>query len=138
ALPESFRYGGRSIDTEAFLAAQQTTRLPILHDDTIVLERYAHGLTPDRHHIAWSRTKPIVPAPCRIAVAEGHVPDIRAAVTDYLPELAGSGYDGVPIEDVLQMSSGVGFDEDYGDPFSDINRMGPSMAVGSLLDFAAR
>lgn len=35
------------------------------------------------------------------------------------------------------MSSGVGFDEDYGDPFSDINRMGPSMAVGSLLDFAA-
>jgi CubicO group peptidase (beta-lactamase class C family) len=35
------------------------------------------------------------------------------------------------------MSSGVGFNEDYGDPFSDINRMGPSMALGSLLDFAA-
>ena len=43
----------------------------------------------------------------------------------------------MPIKHVLQMSSGVGFNEDYGDPFSDINRMGPTMALGSLLDFAA-
>ena len=137
ALPETFRYGGRSIDTEGFLAAQQTTGLLVLHDDTIVFERYALGLTPDGHHIAWSVTKSIVSALFGIAVAEGHVRDIREPVTAYLPELAGSGYDGVPIKDVLQMSSGVGFNEDYGDPFSDINRMGPAMAVGSLLDFAA-
>jgi CubicO group peptidase (beta-lactamase class C family) len=59
-------------------------------------------------------------------------------VTDYLPELEGSGYDGVPIKHVLQMSSGVGFDEDYGDPDSDINRMGRELAMGgTLLDFAS-
>lgn len=128
-LPATFRYGDRSLDTKAFLAAQQTTGLLVLQDDTILLERYAHGLTPAGHHIAWSVTKSLVSALFGIAVGEGHIPDIRAPVTDYLPELVGSGYEGVPIKDVLQMSSGVRFDEDYGDPFSDINRMGPSMAV---------
>ena len=136
-LPASFRYGDRVFDTEQFLAEQQTTGLLVLHGDTILLERYAHGLTPAGHHIAWSVTKSVVSALFGIAVSEEHVPDIQVPVTHYLPELAGSGYDGVPIKDVLQMSSGVRFDEDYGDPFSDINRMGPSMAVGSLLDFAA-
>lgn len=136
-LPESFHYLGRSYDSEAFLEELVTTGLIIVEGDTILLERYAHGYAPAGHHIAWSVSKSFVSALFGIAVAEGQIPDIMAPVTDYLPELAGSGYDGVPIKHLLQMSSGVGFDEDYGDPFSDINRMGPSMAVGSLLDFAA-
>jgi CubicO group peptidase (beta-lactamase class C family) len=137
SLPESFRYGDRSYQTEGFLAELVTTGLIIVRDDTILLERYEHGHSPPGHHIAWSGTKSFVSALFGIAVGEGDIPDIMAPVTDYLPELEGSGYDGVPIKHVLQMSSGVGFDENYGDPFSDINRMGPSMAVGSLLDFAA-
>jgi CubicO group peptidase (beta-lactamase class C family) len=136
-LPESFHYLGRSYDSEAFLEELVTTGLIIVEGDTILLERYAHGYAPAGHHIAWSVSKSFVSALFGIAVAEGQIPDIMAPVTDYLPELAGSGYDGVPIKHLLQMSSGVGFDEDYGDSFSDINRMGPSMAVGSLLDFAA-
>lgn len=135
-LPASFHYGGRTFGSQAFLDHLVTTGLLILKDDTILLERYAHGYSAAGHHIGWSVTKSFVSALFGIAVAEGHIPDIMAPVTDYLPELAGSGYDGVPIKHLLQMSSGVGFDEDYGDPFSDINRMGPSMAVGSLLDFA--
>jgi CubicO group peptidase (beta-lactamase class C family) len=137
SLPKSFRYRDRPYDTEAFLDELVTTGLIIVQDDTILLERYQRGYAPAGHHIAWSVSKSFVSALFGIAVGEGHVPDIMAPVTDYLPELEGSGYDGVPIKHVLQMSSGVGFNEDYGDPFSDINRMGPSMALGSLLDFAA-
>jgi CubicO group peptidase (beta-lactamase class C family) len=137
SLPKSFRYRDRPYDTEAFLDELVTTGLIIVQDDTILLERYQRGHAPAGHHIAWSVSKSVVSALFGIAVEEGHVPDIMAPVTDYLPELEGSGYDGVPIKHVLQMSSGVGFNEDYGDPFSDINRMGPSMALGSLLDFAA-
>jgi CubicO group peptidase (beta-lactamase class C family) len=137
SLPKSFRYRDRPYDTEAFLDELVTTGLIIVQDDTILLERYEHGHAPAGHHIAWSVSKSFVSALFGIAVEEGHIPDIMAPVTDYLPELEGSGYDGVPIKHVLQMSSGVGFNEDYGDPFSDINRMGPSMALGSLLDFAA-
>jgi hypothetical protein len=137
SLPASFGYRDRSYDTEEFLDELVTTGLIIVQDDTILFERYAHGHAAAGHHIAWSVSKSFVSALFGIAVEEGHIRDIMAPVTEYLPELAGSGYDGVPIKDVLQMSSGVGFNEDYGDPFSDINRMGPSMALGSLLDFAA-
>ena len=59
-------------------------------------------------------------------------------MTDYVPELVGTGYDGVRIKDVLQMSSGVHFNEDYGDFNSDINRFGRILALGgSFDDFAA-
>jgi CubicO group peptidase (beta-lactamase class C family) len=135
-LPARFRFRDRTFETEAFLEEVVTTGLIIVQDDTILLERYAHGHTPEGKHIAWSVSKSFVSALFGIAVAEGHVRDIEEPVTHYVPELAGSGYDGVSIKDVLQMSSGVRFDEDYGDPFSDINRMGPAMAIGSLLDFA--
>ena len=136
-LPASFVYGGEPRDTEAFLEEVQTTGLLVLHEDRILLERYAHGHGPEGRHLAWSVSKSFTSALVGIAVHEGDIRDIAQPVTDYLPELQGSGYDGVSIKDVLQMSSGVRFDEDYGDPLSDINRMGPVMAVGDLLDFAA-
>jgi CubicO group peptidase (beta-lactamase class C family) len=137
ALPEAFRYRDQPFETEAYLDEVGTTGLIIVEDDTILLERYERGHTAAGRHIAWSVSKSFVSALFGIAVGDGDIPDIMAPVTEYLPELEGSGYDGVPIKHVLQMSSGVGFNEDYGDPFSDINRMGPSMAIGSLLDFSA-
>jgi CubicO group peptidase (beta-lactamase class C family) len=137
-LPESFVLEGKTYDTEAYLAETMTTGLLILHNDKILLERYALGHSAEETHIAWSVSKSFLSALFGIAVGEGHIRDIMQPVTDYVPELVGSGYDGVAIKDVLQMSSGVGFNEDYGDPKSDINRMGRSLALGSsLLEFAA-
>ncbi len=136
-LPARFEHSGRTFETDPFLEEVVTTGLIVLHEDTIVHERYANGHAAAGKHIAWSVTKSFVSALFGIAVDEGHIPDLMRPVSEILPELEGSGYDGVPIKHVLQMSSGVRFNEDYGDPFSDINRMGPSMTSGSLLDFAA-
>ena len=137
-LPSGFRYADRSYDTEAFLEDTATTGLLIVQDDKILLERYQRGHSPSGRHIAWSVSKSFVSALFGIAVAEGHIRDIMQPVTDYLPELEGSGYEGVPIKHLLQMSSGVRFNEDYGDSSSDINRMGRVLALGStLLEFAA-
>jgi CubicO group peptidase (beta-lactamase class C family) len=136
SLPKSFMYLGKSFDTEAFLADTMTTGLLILHRDRIIYERYDHGHSVEGTHIAWSVSKSFVSALVGIAVADGDLRDIMQPVTDYVPELKGSGYDGVSIKDVLQMSSGVGFNEDYGDPDSDINRMGRTLAMGTpLLEF---
>lgn len=138
SLPASFSYSGRSYDTQAFLAETATTGLLIVQHDAILLERYERGHSASGRHIAWSVSKSVVSALFGIALERGHIRDIMQPVTDYLPELEGSGYDGVPIKHVLQMSSGVRFNEDYGDPSSDINRMGRVMAMGStLLEFAA-
>lgn len=137
-LPKSFKYGETTFDTEQFLADAMTTGLLVLHDDKIIYEEYFHGHSAEGTHIAWSVSKSFLSALFGIAVAEGKIPDLMQPVTDYVPELIGSGYDGVPIKYVLQMSSGVGFNEDYGDPDSDINRMGESLAMGSsLVEFAA-
>ncbi len=137
-LPTRFEFNGKTFDSEQYLADTMATGLLILHKDKIIYEEYWHGHSAEGTHIAWSVSKSFLSALFGIAVAEGHIKDIMQPVTDYVPELAGSGYDGVPIKHVLQMSSGVGFNEDYGDPDSDINRMGERMAMGdSLLEFSA-
>ena len=138
ALPQTFDYNGKAFNTEAYLESTMTTGLIVFHDGKILFEEYYRGHSAEGTHIAWSVSKSFLSALFGIAVDEGDIPDIMQPVTDYLPELKGSGYDGVPIKHVLQMSSGVEFNEDYGDPNSDINRMGESLALGtSLLDFAA-
>ena len=80
--------------------------------------------------------KSVVSALVGIALADGKLGDLETAVSDIVPELKGSGYEGVRLKDVLQMASGIRFNEDYADLFSDINRMGRALALGtSVQDF---
>jgi CubicO group peptidase (beta-lactamase class C family) len=67
-----------------------------------------------------------------IVIQEVFVTNIEQAVTDYVPELVGRGYDGVSIKTVLQMSSGVSFNEYYSDFNSDINRFPQATALANL------
>lgn len=129
-LPASFVYKDKQVDTEAFLTETDTSALLVLKDGEVVFERYM--LTGGRYEqwLSMSVAKSYVSALIGIAVEEGHIKSIEEAVTDYLPELAGSAYDGVRIKDVLQMSSGAAWNEDYSDPESDINRFGRIFALG--------
>ena len=70
------------------------------------------------------------------AVRDGYIETLDAPVTDYLPILAGSAYEGVTIRDALQMASGVEWDEDYADPQSDVNSTPPGVLplLGFLRD----
>lgn len=97
-------------------------------------EQYFRGNNQATKCISWSVGKSVVSALFGIAVAEGKIKSIESqTVTDFVPELKGSGYDGVRLKDVLQMSSGVAFNEDYGSFFSDINRMGRTLAFGGSI-----
>lgn len=133
-LPQTFNFKGKAIKLDDFFQANRTTGLLVLHNDTIKAEQYFLGNTNLTPHIAWSVSKSFVSALVGIAVKEGHILGIEEAVTDYVPELKNSGYDGVSIKDVLQMSSGVRFNEDYADFNSDINRFGRTIAFGQALD----
>jgi CubicO group peptidase (beta-lactamase class C family) len=65
-----------------------------------------------------------------LAIGDQKICGVDDAVTRYLPELAGTGYDGVAIEQILQMSSGVDFTEEYDQPDSDVFKLFAPMLEG--------
>jgi len=138
ALPASFTYEGETFETDAFLKETDTGALFILQDGKLQFEDYWLTGGPDVNWLSMSVAKSFISAAIGIAVEEGHIKSIEEPVTDYVPALKGSAYDGVRIKDVLQMSSGARWNEDYSDPDADINRFGRIMAVGgSFNEFAA-
>jgi len=137
-LVHEFVYEGQSVNTSKFLEASWTTGLLVIQNDSIVYENYYLGNSPETKNISWSMAKSFISALIGIAIDEGHINNIEENIEVYLPELIGSGYEGVRIKDLLQMATGVKFDEDYGDFNSDINRWGRGFALGqSQNEFAA-
>jgi CubicO group peptidase (beta-lactamase class C family) len=136
SLPARFAFGGSILQTATFLDYTNTTGLIVLYDGHVVFEEYYCGETRATPHISWSVSKSFVSALVGIALAEGHIRNIMDPVTDYVPILKDSGYDNVPLKHVLQMSSGIRFNESYANFFSDINRMGRTLALRrSIADF---
>ena len=123
---------------DAWVRDRTVTSTLVLKDGEIVHEAYYQNTNADDLRISWSVAKSYLSALFGILVEEGAIPSLDAQVTDYAPELVGGAYDGATIRNVLQMSSGITFDEDYLDYDSDINRMGRVLALGGKMDdFAA-
>ena len=133
-LPNSFVYQSKSVDVNEYLDRTDVSALVILKDGKIRYENY--WLTGGREvkWISMSVGKSFVSALIGIALDQGHIKSIQDPVTIYVPQLKDSAYDGVSIKDILQMSSGASWNEDYGDPNSDINRSVRIFALGGSLD----
>lgn len=134
SLPLTYEYKGQTKSVADFLDRTWTTGLVAILDGKIVYENYYRGNTDASKTISWSVAKSFVSALVGIAVEEGHIRDIHDSVGDYVSQLRGTGYDGISIKEVLQMSSGIKFNEDYGDFWSDINRLGRAIAFNTSLD----
>ena len=128
-LPE----GGRD-----WVEERAVTSLLVMQDGQIRFEEYYLGTGPDDRRISWSMAKSYLSALFGIVMNEGAITSLDDPVVKYAPKLKGSAYEPATIRNVLNMASGVTFDEDYLDPNSDINRMGRVVALGGELDdFAA-
>ncbi|MEZ5839708.1 MAG: serine hydrolase [Hyphomicrobiales bacterium] len=137
-LPQAYVWQGEQKPLAEALAKASTTSLLVVHDGNIVAEDYFLGTGPDDRRISWSMAKSVLSALFGIAIGEGAISSLDANVADYVPALKGGAYDGVSIRNVLNMASGVAFNEDYLDFNSDINRMGRVLALGKSMDaFAA-
>jgi len=136
-LPETFFFDGEQRLLSEELEHYKTDGLIVLHNGNLLYENYWNNNSATSKHIAFSVTKSFVSALVGIALDEGLIDNIKDPITKYLPDFKGAGYEGVRIKDILQMSSGVDFNEDYADPKSDINRFGRATARGSSFrDFA--
>jgi len=138
ALPESFEAKGQEFNTLDYLDSSYTQGFLVIQNDTIIYENYWRGMDEESRHISWSMAKSVVSALLGIAKQEGHIGSLDKTVDEYMPEFKGTGYEGVKVKDVLQMSSGVKFDEDYGDPKSDIQRWFRTFALGESQDEFAK
>lgn len=111
------------------LAANYTDGIVVLHKGKIVYERYFGVTTAQTQHIAYSVTKSYVGTIAASLVAEGKL-DAGSRVSQYVPELAKSGFGDATVRQVMDMTTGIAFDETYGNINSDIARY--SMAGGGL------
>ena len=135
-LPKTFTYHNKKNSVEEFLKRRATTALLVIKDDEITFEDYYLGTTNTDKRISWSMAKSFVVMLFGMQVDAGKI-DIEKPVGFYLSEMKGSGYENVKVKHVLQMSSGVQWDEDYLDFNSDINKMGRTLAIGGSLDVMA-
>lgn len=123
---------------DAWVEERSLTSLLVLKDGQIVHESYFKGTTAEDRRISWSVAKSYLSALVGVLLTEGAIESIDDPVTKYAPQLVGGAYDGASLRQVLNMASGVTFDEDYLDFNSDINRMGRVLALGGRMDeFAA-
>ncbi len=109
---------GREMGLAEFCDLTATTSLVVVVDGTLVHERYPGLAGPEDRLLGFSATKSVLAQVTGLAVGRGSLPDIDAAVCDYVPELLGSGYDAVTVRQLLTMTSGLDWAEDYRDPAS--------------------
>jgi CubicO group peptidase (beta-lactamase class C family) len=118
-----YQWDGRDHSLDEILARTYTTGFLVIKDGRIVDERYFNGADQNSIFTSWSIAKSFISTLVGLAIADGKLGDVDDPVSQYLPELAGSGYDGVSIKDLLGMSSGVDFTEVYTSPNSTVEIM---------------
>ncbi len=119
AIAETYVIDGVQRNRDEFIQRSQTTGLLIIKDGKIVSENYYKGNNKESTATSFSVAKSFVSTLVGIAIDEGLIDSVDDPITKYVPELDDSGFKGVRISHILQMSSGIDFSEDYGDEQSD-------------------
>ncbi|MGP4025621.1 serine hydrolase domain-containing protein [Actinomadura sp. 3N407] len=115
-LSVTYTFEGRRHTLDDYLARTGTQGFVVLDGDGVVFERYL-AAGPDSLFQSWSMAKSFTSAAVGIALGEGFIDSVDDPVTRYVPELEGSGFDGVSLRDLLRMSSGIEWDETSDVPF---------------------
>ena len=108
------------IDVDAYMKDQRTAGLVIIQDGKIRLEKYGLGFSGDGRWTSFSVAKSFTSTLVGAAIKDGYIKSIDDKVSDYIPDLKGSVYDDVTVKQLLTMTSGVKWNEDYADPKSDV------------------
>ena len=117
------------IDVDAHMAAQRNAGLIIVQDGRIRLEKYALGYGAAGRWTSFSVAKSFTSTLVGAAVKDGYIKSLDDKVSRYIPGLKGSAYDDVSVKQLLTMTSGVRWNEDYTDPKSDVALFNLQMPV---------
>lgn len=115
ALPAGF-------DFQRYIEHQRIAAIVVVLDGKVVLEHYGLGFGPEGRWTSFSVAKSLTSTLVGAALQDGAIRSLDDPVTDYVADLRGSAYDDVSVRQLLTMTSGVQWNEDYADPNSDVAR----------------
>ena len=118
-LPVSRLSGALGTTVADVLADTETDAFLVLHDGVMVHESYAPSMAADSRHLLMSVTKSYIGAVAGI-LAERGVLDLDGPIAALIPEVIGFGYEGATVRNLLDMRSGIVFDETYLNPDSEV------------------
>jgi CubicO group peptidase (beta-lactamase class C family) len=130
-----------SLDVDAFMAGQRAAALVVLHRGQVRLERYGLDFDAQGRWTSFSVAKSFTSVLVGAALKDGHIRSMDDKVSDYLPQMKGSAYDDVTLRQLLTMTSGVKWNEDYNDPNSDVakfNNHKPEDGVDATVSYLRR
>ena len=129
------------LDVDAYLQAQHAAALLIVQGGKLRLERYGLGFDGAGRWTSFSVAKSFTSTLVGAALKDGFIKSLDDRVTDYIPDMRGSAYDAVSVRQLLTMTSGVAWSEDYANPQSDVARFNnhqPEPGVDALVSYLRR
>ncbi len=114
--PKGFSIDGKDYDFETYLRKNKTVAFLIIRNDTLLYEKYFSGYRPDSRVASFSMAKSFTSLLIGAAIEDGLIKSVDDPVTDYIPEMAPNGFEKVTIRHLLQMTSGLKFNESYYSP----------------------
>ncbi|MBA3773631.1 MAG: serine hydrolase [Ramlibacter sp.] len=129
------------VDIDTYMAGQRSAALLIVHDGKLRLERYGLDFDSSGRWTSFSVAKSMTSTLVGAAIRDGHIKSMDDKVSAYIPQMKGSAYDDVSIRQLLTMTSGVKWNEDYADRDSDVARFNnhqPEQGVDALVSYMRR
>jgi CubicO group peptidase (beta-lactamase class C family) len=131
-LALSWEFDGQQWDLDSYMQDQNAAGVVILQNGKIRAEEYRLGFAAEQKWTSFSVAKSFTSTLVGAAIKDGYIKSIDAPITDYIPELKGSGYDGVTVKQILTMQSGVQWNEDYTDPNADVAKFQYTQPIDGL------
>ena len=125
-------------DVDAYMAGQRSAALLIMQDGKLRMERYGLGFDATGRWTSFSVAKSFTSTLVGAALRDGYIKSMDDKVSQYIPQMKGSAYDDVSIRQLLTMTSGVKWNEDYADPKSDVaqfNNHKPDEGVDATVSY---
>ena len=118
-IPAAYQKPGHD-GLDAFMHDSKSLALLIIRNDTLLFERYDEPLDSATLHPSFSASKSYVSALVGIAIAEGKIGGVTDPIVKYLPELKNAGMEKITIDHLLQMRTGLKYNEGYFNPFGNV------------------
>ena len=133
----TYNYKGKKYTISDYIQAFKVAGLIVIRDGKILYESYDFGNNEKSRWVSFSVTKSVTSMLLGAAIKDNHISSVKDPIVTYLPQLRDSHYGNVSIEQVLHMSSGVNWDEDYSDPTSDVS-LASALNSTKLYDYLSK